>query len=244
MRKNVFEKIKLGGIEMNNRIIRSAVAELRADINGYVTDKLIKEYEDLGDENIGLIITGLTEVIKGTQTYTLMKIHDNSYIDGLKKLVDAIHEKDNKIMIQLVHHGAKIIGELDYQAFTPSGFDDEERKLGYKVMTKDDINKVVNDFGDAALRAKKAGFDGVQVHGAHGYLLSKFLSPYYNKREDEYGGNVENRARIILEVYDNIREKCGKDYPVFIKIGASDFMGDEGFVCYLDYKKNKTFKRR
>ncbi|MCT4563421.1 MAG: NADH:flavin oxidoreductase [Maledivibacter sp.] len=236
MGKKVFEKINLGGIEVNNRIVRSATGELMADSNGYVTDRLIKMYTDLCDGDIGLLITGLTEVVEGTLTYTLMKISDDSYIEGLKRLTDAVHEKNGKIVAQLVHHGAQVKGNPDYTPYSPSGVGDEESSFKPKEITKEEIKKVVEDFGDGALRAKKAGFDGVQIHGAHGYFFSRFLTPYYNRRNDEYGGSIENRVRIILEAYENVRSKCGEDFPVFIKMNISDFL-EKGGLTFEDSRK-------
>lgn len=241
MDKKVFEKINLGGIEINNRIVRSATAELMGDSNGYVTDKILNMYSDLCDGNIGLIITGLTEVVEGTSTFTLMKIHDDSYIEGLKKLTDLVHSKGNKIVIQLVHHGSQISGRPRYEPYSPSGIDDEGSRVKSREITKEEIKKLIEDFGDGALRAKKAGFDGIQIHGAHGYFFSRFLTPYYNRRNDEYGGSIENRARIILEVYENIREKCGEDFPVFIKINASDFLEKDGLTFEDSKKAMKMF---
>lgn len=241
MNKKVFEKINLGGIEINNRIVRSATGELMGDSNGYVTDRLINMYSDLCEGNIGLIITGLTEVVEGTATHTLMKIHDDSYIEGLKKLTDLVHSKENKIIVQLVHHGSQISGRLRYEPYSPSGIDDEGSKVKSREITKEEIKKIVEDFGDGALRAKQAGFDGVQIHGAHGYFFSRFLTHYYNRRTDEYGGSIENRARIILEAYENIRKKCGEDFPIFIKINACDFLEEDGLTLEDSKKAAKIF---
>ncbi|MCT4509091.1 MAG: NADH:flavin oxidoreductase [Tepidibacter sp.] len=243
MNKKIFDKINLGGIEVNNRIVRSATGELMADSNGYVTDKLINMYDELCQGNIGLIITGLTEVVKGTQTHTLMKIHDDSYIEGLKKLTDSVHEKNNKIVVQLVHHGAQIHGNPDYIPYSPSGVGDEGAAFKPKEISKEEIKKIVEDFGDGALRAKKAGFDGVQIHGAHGYFFSRFLTPYYNRRNDEYGGSIENRILIILEAYENIRSKCGEDFPIFIKMNSSDFAEKDGLTFEDSKKAAKIFAK-
>lgn len=236
MSKKVFEKINLGGIEVNNRIVRSATAELMGDSNGFVTDRLLDMYSDLSDGNIGLIITGLTEVVEGTATYKLMKIHDDAYIEGLKKLTDLVHSKGSKIVVQLVHHGSQISGRPKYVPYSPSGIEDEGSRIKSREVTKEEIKKIVEDFGDGALRAKKTGFDGVQIHGAHGYFFSRFLTPYYNRRQDEYGGSIENRVRIVLEAYENIRKKCGEDFPVFIKINACDFLEKDG-LTFEDSKK-------
>lgn len=236
MEKQVFQEFNLGGISVENRIVRSATGELMADSNGYVTDRLINMYSELSEGNIGLIITGLTEIIKGTMTHTLMQISDDSHIEGLKKLTDTVHNNSGKIMMQLVHHGAQIHGKPDYTTLSPSAIGSNGTDFTQKEMTKQDLETIIEEFGNAALRAKKAGFDGVQVHGAHGYLLSRFLTPYYNRRKDEYGGSIENRTRITLDVYKNIREKCGNDFPIFIKMNVSDFMENDG-LSFEDSKK-------
>lgn len=236
MKKKVFENINLGGIPVRNRIVRSATGEAMGDTSGYVTDALLTMYKDLSMGNVGLIITGLTEVVEGTRTYNLMKIHNDSYIDGLKKLVDEVHHNGSKIIVQLVHHGSQIHGKPDYIPLSPSGIDDKYTQCTSKEITKDEIKQIVAAHGDAALRAKKAGFDGVQLHGAHGYFFSRFLTPYYNRRTDEYGGCIENRVRIIIEAYEDIRRKCGEDFPVFIKINVSDFL-EEGGLTFEDSKK-------
>jgi len=236
MQRKVFEKINLGGIEVNNRIVRSATAEVMADLNGYMTQNILNMYSDLCEGNIGLIITGLTEIVEGTFTHTMMKIHDDSYIEGLKKLTDLVHSKGNKIVSQLVSHGSQLLADTGYIPFSPSGIEMEGSPVQSREITKEEIKKVVGNFGDAALRAKKAGFDGVQIHAGHGYLFSRFLTPLFNKRTDEYGGCIENRGRIILEAYENIRKKCGKDFPIFIKMNVCDFLEEDG-LTFEDGKK-------
>lgn len=233
--KKVFEEINLGGIQVKNRIVRSATALMMGDYEGKVTDKVLEVYDKLSKGNIGLIITGLTEVVKDTATHTLLTINSDEHINGLKKLVDMVHENGSKIMLQIVHHGSQISGRPRYEPFSPSGIEDEKSRVKSRKITKEEIKNIVSDFGDAALRAKKAGFDGVQIHGAHGYFYSRFLSPHYNKREDEYGGCIENRVRIIIETYEDIRKKCGEDFPIFIKINGSDYL--EGGLSFEDSKK-------
>lgn len=198
MNKRLFEKINIGGIEVNNRFMRSATVSQKANIEGYVTEDILNMYRELSEGQVGLIITGTMGIIKGADNSKLLRIHDDSYLEGLKKLTDVVHKNNSKIIPQLGHGGS----------------------LG---MTKVEIKDFVDKFGEAALRSKKAGFDGVQIHAAHGFLFSKFLSPYYNRRTDEYGGSLENRVRIIIEVLNNIKIKCGKEFPVFIKMNSSDF---------------------
>ena len=226
----IFKQTKLGSLAIKNRIIRSATAELSADFDGKVTQEILDLYGRLADGNLGLIITGLTEVVEGTDSFTLMKISDDKHIEGLKKLTSQMRAKDNKLIVQLVHIGQQVFGIPDYEPFSPSGVSSKNSKFKSKEMTIDDIKTVVDSFGNAALRAKKAGFDGVQVHAAHGYLISQFLTPFYNRRTDCYGGSIENRSRILFDVIENIISKCGPDFPILIKLNASDFLDKEGFT--------------
>jgi len=112
----------------------------------------------------------------------------------------------------------------------PSAVTNKVSNVTPKEMTAEEIQILIDAFGDAALRAKKSGFDGVEIHGAHSYLLNMFLAPFFNRREDEYGGSPEKRARIIYDIYDNARAKVGKEFPILVKLNCSDFMGDKGFT--------------
>jgi 2,4-dienoyl-CoA reductase-like NADH-dependent reductase (Old Yellow Enzyme family) len=139
-----------------------------------------------------------------------------------------VHEYDTNIIMQIVHGGPK---------WGPSEVEHVAMKTTSKEMSLEDIKEIVQAFGDAAFRVKEAGFDGVQLHAAHGFLLSMFLNPYYNRRSDDYGGSIGNRATIIFESYRAVRDAVGDDFPVLIKVNAEDFM-DEGltsqdslFVC-------------
>jgi 2,4-dienoyl-CoA reductase-like NADH-dependent reductase (Old Yellow Enzyme family) len=140
----------------------------------------------------------------------------------------AVHQAGGKIVMQLAHGGLYARTELTGQEpLGPSVMETENGLIG-REMTLDDIRDTVRFFGEGATRAQKAGFDGVQIHAAHGYLLSQFLSPFYNKRKDEYGGSIENRARIILKIFRSIRNAVGDQFPVLIKLNSEDFL-DGGF---------------
>jgi 2,4-dienoyl-CoA reductase-like NADH-dependent reductase (Old Yellow Enzyme family) len=224
----LLEKTNIGGIELSNRIVRSATATFMSDEKGYVTPQVKQVYKDLSDGEIGLIIfedTGVGEV--SLESKHLM-IGDDSYIYGYRVIVDQIHSAGSKTIMQLSHSGLlEKGGEL---VNVTNGFEETN-------ITTEDIAAIVELFGDAALRAKKAGFDGVQIHCAHGYFLTKFLSPFYNKRQDEYGGSVVNRARIVVEILKNMKSKCGADYPVFAKINSSDFMKEENTTTIFEGKQ-------
>lgn len=226
--KSLFDQTPFAGIKMKNRFFRSATYDGLADERGHMTEELFQAYENLAEGGVGTIITGLTSVTDIEQSIPRqMAIYDDSFINEYKKLTEMSHRYKANIILQIVCLGSQTsAGKV---MWGPSSIED----LGYKTtpdeMTPPEILLIQSAFADAALRAKKAGFDGVQMHVAHGYLLSKFLTPYYNRRTDGYGGSIENRARMVVETYKSIREKVGPDYPVLIKINNEDYM-DQGMT--------------
>jgi 2,4-dienoyl-CoA reductase-like NADH-dependent reductase (Old Yellow Enzyme family) len=180
---------------------------------------------DLAKGGVGMIISGHAFVSpEGQAGPWQMGIYKDELIDGLKTMTDAVHQAGGKIVAQLAHAGHFAPGALTKQPpHVVSNFEGLSKSPRHELTT-DDIQKLVNAFADAAQRAKTAGFDGVQIHSAHGYLLSQFLSPAYNLREDEYGGSIENRARVHVEIYRAIRSVVGKDFPVLIKINSEDYI--------------------
>lgn len=222
--KVIFEKTVVGGISSKNRIIRSATQEGLATPDGHIGTELISVYKELSAGGVGIIITSMVGVDENSRVFPLMiETYDDSFIDGLGKIVDDAHHNDCKVVVQLAHCGAKASPDDGRNPLAPSDISVGKDKPA-KGMTKEEINHVIRRFAVAALRCKEAGADGVQIHGAHGYLLSEFLSPFFNKRKDEYGGDIINRARIVFEVYDAIRKKVKDDYPVWIKINSEDFV--------------------
>lgn len=224
--KKIFEPVELGKLTIRNRLVRSATYEYGAANLGKITPLFQEIYRELGEGGIGLIITGMVAVnntaILGPD---MVDAGAPDFVEGYGKLVEAVRPTGVKIVVQLNHTGMKgypVRGKGEN--FAPS---DIENKA--KAMTKEEIRQLVEDFGKAAAKCKEAGADGVQIHGAHGYLLSQFLSPYFNRRTDEYGGTIENRARIVFEVYDEVRRWVGEDYPILIKINRSD-MVEEGLT--------------
>lgn len=223
--KTLFDKTKIKNMELKNRFVRSATWEGLANEDGHINEEINKVYEDLAKGDMGLIITSYSYILEDEQpNRNMLGIYDDSFIEDYKPLIDKVHSYDSKIMMQIVYGGSNTsynVGERTILG--PSSIPQISRGTVPCEMSKDDINNVIKAFVDAALRCKKAGFDGVQIHGAHGYLLSQFLDPYHNRRNDEYGGSIKNRSRLILEVYKAIREKVGEDYHVGIKINCSDF---------------------
>jgi 2,4-dienoyl-CoA reductase-like NADH-dependent reductase (Old Yellow Enzyme family) len=232
-RSILFEPIKIGNMELQNRFVRSATYDGCAH-EGHVTDKQVDLYAALSEGGVGLIVSGITYVHPSGRISKLQNsIADDERIEGLKRLTSAVHERGAKIAVQLFHAGreARFPESRDEIPLAPSFFEGGPYFKGrHRAMTEDEIWEVVHVFGDGAKRAREAGFDGVQVHGAHAYLLSQFLSPHTNRRKDGWGGSLENRLRIHREIYRDIRQKVGEDYPVLIKLGVKDgFSGGLGF---------------
>ena len=238
--KTLFDKTELAGMRLKNRIVRSATYDGFADNNGHMTEKVYQIYENLAKGGVGTIITGLTFVSDFEGAYPGQEgIYDDTFINEYQKLTEMVHQYDAKIIMQLVSNGsqARVSPNSGKVVWGPSAVEDLAYKITPQEMTKEDIAFVQKAFADAADRAKKSGFDGIQIHAAHGYLLNRFLTPYYNRRTDEYGGNQEDRSRMVLEIYEAIRNRVGPDYPVFIKINCEDFFeqgmtfSDCKYVC-------------
>jgi 2,4-dienoyl-CoA reductase-like NADH-dependent reductase (Old Yellow Enzyme family) len=223
--KKIFESARLGKLRLANRLVRSATFEIGCGEKGEITGALKKVHDDLAQGGVGLIITGGFSIAPNSEeSDTTIKIYDDNFPKKFSEIADSVHKTRTKIVVQLGHTGIKArLFEPGGHASGPSDVQFENGSSA-KAMTKDEIAAVVAAFGAAAVRCKEAGADGVQIHGAHGYLISEFLSPYYNKRTDEYGGEIKNRARILFEAYDEIRAKTGPDFPVLVKINYSDLV--------------------
>jgi 2,4-dienoyl-CoA reductase-like NADH-dependent reductase (Old Yellow Enzyme family) len=195
--------------------------------DGRPTERLINCYRDLAKGSVGLIITGYAFVrLDGKHNPGQMGIHTDNFADDYKKMTNAVHEAGGKIAVQLVHAGGQANTEIaGRQPLAPSAVKVAQFPEMPAELTKDEISKIITAFGEAARRAKAWGFDAVQLHGAHGFLINQFLSPLTNRRNDEYGGSIENRSRFVLEVYRKVRKTVGDDYPVLIKLNAADHTG-------------------
>ncbi len=225
MENPVFEKTKIADIQLKNKIIRSATHEGMADEKGYPTDKIKKKYIQLAKGGVGAIITGYAGIQQNGKSslHRMLMINSENSISYYKDLVEAVHEFDVPIILQIAHCGrqtrSKIIGE---HPVAPSAIKDKffsEEKP--KELTENEILEIINNFVKAVERAKKADFDGVQLHLAHGYLLAEFLSPYTNRRSDKWGGSTKNRFRIVAEILKQARERVG-NFPILAKINGYD----------------------
>ncbi len=222
---SVFDNINIGNINCKNRILRSATWEALADEKGFMSDKQYEIYEELAKNDVGLISTGYARIMESDcPNAGMMGIYDDCFIPSYKKLTDIVHKHNGKIMMQIAYGGTKTTYKVNERTiFCPSGVPEITTGTKGKEMTIDDIKLVAKAHGEAARRVKESGFDAVQIHAGHNYLLNQFLSPYYNRRTDEYGGSIENRARAVIECYDEVRKAVGKDYTVMIKITCTDF---------------------
>ncbi|MBI5583045.1 MAG: NADH:flavin oxidoreductase [Deltaproteobacteria bacterium] len=199
-------------------MLRSATMEYMADLEGQVTDDLLKLYYDLARGGVGLIITGCAAVEeKGRAWAQQLGIWDDRCIEGLRRLAAVIRTYGDgcRSAVQLAHQGSSKTG-YSYGA--------AEQGYSLETVTAGDIQKTIRRFGEAAARVKAAGFDAVAVHGAHGYLLSEFLSPATNPRRDRWGSSLRNRMRLSLEVYRAIRRRVGEDFPILWKLNTADYL--------------------
>ena len=220
----VFEETAINGMVMNNRMIRSATWEGMCEQDGRPTEKLINCYRDLAQGGIGLIITGYTFVLpEGKGLPGKMGIHTDDFAADYENLTGSVHHAGGTIAVQLVHAGGQTdANNAGRQPLAPSAVQVDQFPEMPAELTKDEISNTISAFAEGARRAKAWGFDGVQLHGAHGFLINQFLSPLTNRRTDEYGGSIENRSRFLLEVYRKVRDTVGASYPVFIKLNAAD----------------------
>ena len=222
---DVFDGTKLGALALKNRFVRSATWEGMATNEGASTPQLSRLMGLLAEGGAGLLVTSHAYVDRAGQAGPWqLGIYDDELIPGLKEMCDTVHRAGGLIFAQLAHAGANANSSLSgLEPLAPTAMENARGEKS-RSMTEEDIAELVRSFGRAARRARDAGFDGVQIHAAHGYCLSQFLSPYYNKRTDRYGGSVENRARAFVEIYETVRKIVGKDYPVIGKINAEDFI--------------------
>lgn len=195
----LFDSTNIGMMHLKNRFFRASTWESMATENGHLTDELCKIYIDLAKGGVGTILTGYTYVLEEEHPHPrMMGIYDDSFIPEYKALTDSVHSYHANIVLQIVYGGSWTrLNPPSPKIWGPSAVKHEQTGVIPTAMTKTDMRSLASAFAAAARRAKAAGFDGIELHAAHGYLLSQFLSPHYNVRTDEYGGSVENRTRFI-----------------------------------------------
>lgn len=224
----IFNSLKLpNGTSIKNRFMKAATSETMGDKNYRPTTELINLYKTWADGGTGLIITGNVMVDKSAQgEFGNIVIEDTQNLDLLKQWAQAGTQNDAKIFMQLNHPGKQSPKTISKQPVSASAIPMEgSNSFAFntpRALTNNEIKTIIQKFINAASVAKKAGFSGVEIHAAHGYLLSQFLSPHDNKRVDEYGGSLENRMRLLVEIYTGMRERLGADFPIALKINSSD----------------------
>ena len=215
----LFTPLKIRNIEIKNRIAKSAMHETMATPEGEVTDQVVRFNQRVAKGGTGLIIAGNYFVNwAGHNWPRQIGLHSDEMIEGNKKLTDAVHEEGAAIFAQLNDCGRESIDTYT-NGIEPRGPSAVIETMFWhtpREMTKQDIDESIESFALAGARAKAAGYDGIQLHGAHGYLVNQFLSPHTNRRKDEYGGSLENRWRFVKELYEAVRAEVG-DFPIIIK---------------------------
>ena len=220
----LFEETTINGMTLKNRLVRSATWEGMASPDGRPTPIMADFYRELAAGGVGLIISGFAFVQPdGKALPGQMGIHMDDFSDDYKALTSTVHAAGGKIIVQLVHAGGQTMNKtIGQQPLAPSSVEVNQFQEKPAELTGKQIEHIVASFGEGARRAQAWGFDGVQLHGAHGYLINQFLSPLTNQRLDEYGGRIENRIRFLMEVYRAVRKQVGPAFPVMIKLNASD----------------------
>ena len=229
MKGRLWEPFRIGQMELRNRIVMPPMVTRYGSEDGYVTERTKNYYEARARGGAALLIVEATYIhLRGWAFENQLGISDDKFLPGMNELVQAIHKHGAKAAIQIHHGGREAKSTLSgMQPVAPSPLAGMAGEIP-KELTVDEIAEIVTLFAEAALRAKKAGFDGVELHGAHSYILDQFLSPSSNKRRDAYGGDVHNRTRFLVEVIKAVKEAVGKDYPVWCRINGKEYGKEEG----------------
>ena len=227
MMTELFTPAKIGNCEIPNRLIVPAMVMNLCTEDGMITERYIRYIEEKAKGGWGMIITEDYAVNENAKGYQFIPgLYRDDQIEGNKKLTETVHQYDTKLFCQMYHPGrqSKHAVNGNVQPIAPSAIKDPFCMDLPREITIEEIHQIVRDFGAAARRVKEAGFDGIEIHAAHGYLISEFLSPFTNKRVDEYGGCFDNRTRILDEIYAEIRENVGTDFPVQVRISANEYL--------------------
>ena len=221
--EKLFSPGKIGNVEIKNRLLRSATFTNTGTNQGTPGEKAIEFYSELAKGGTGLIITGITSIDQvGRNALGQFCLDNDSQIADHKKFVQTIHDLGAKIAPQLSHAGRQSFNPK-FDPVAPSPVLNTMSKKTPKELTIEQIEEIITNFAEATRRAYESGYDMVQFNAAHGWLLCNFLSPYTNKRTDAYGGNTEKRTRILVDIYNQARDKVGKEFPLFLKLQTKDY---------------------
>ncbi|WP_406543134.1 NAD(P)-binding protein [Clostridium ljungdahlii] len=233
MYQKLFSSKNIGSMTVRNRIVMTAMGNHLAEADGSVSESDIAFYGERAKGGVGLVITecACINLKIGKGNCHQIAVDDDKYIEGLKRMADEIHKYGSVIAVQIYHPGrqgiAVINGNTSMQA--PSVTECQVVHQPTHEMTKEEIKDTIHRFIQGAKRLQKAGIDAVELHGAHGYMIGQFLSPYTNKRTDEYGGSFENRMRFLDEIIAGVRKECGSSYPIIVRYSADECMGYAGY---------------
>ena len=226
----LFEPGKIGNLELKNRIVMPAMGCSLAEVSGEAGQRMIKYYADRARGGAGLIITEITRVDDetGVGTPNQLSVTNTHMIAQLSRLAEAVHAYDTKIFVQLHHPGNQTPSRLIGGKQPVSASDVTCKVIGEqpRPLTTEEVEAMVKKFVTGAVIAQKAGIDGVEIHAAHGYLVSQFLSPHTNKREDKYGGSFEGRMRFVTEIVKGIQMYCGPRFPISVRMNGNDYLPD------------------
>jgi len=222
----LLKPLQIGTLTLSNRLIMPPMATAKAEPDGKVTQAILDYYaEKSAGGYLSLVIIEHSFITaEGKASAQQLSAADDSMIEGLRKLVAVIHGNDSKTVMQLNHAGSAATEEVTGSTpVAPSAVKNPRQGTMPLELTHEGIAAIIKAFKDAARRTKEAGFDGVEIHSAHGYLLNQFFSPLTNKRTDEYGGDVHNRIRLHLQVIEAVRAAVGENFPILLRLGASDY---------------------
>lgn len=225
--RTLFDKTRIGTLGLKNRFVRSSMTDKTDD--GRIDEEMIEKYLGLARGGVSTIITGHTLVDAEEKLMPVVSLCSDEYMGSHEILTNAVHEYDVNLLLQLVYLGSYTPSGWDnggLVSIAPSSVANKVTNTPAREMRVTEIKALQIKFANAALRAKNAGYDGVEINAAHGYLLSQFMTPYYNRRTDTYGGPVKNRARMLLETFETVRDTVGPDFGVWVKINTTDNMDD------------------
>ncbi|NLH01788.1 MAG: FAD-dependent oxidoreductase [Clostridiales bacterium] len=232
MYEKLFSEGRIGSLTLKNRLVMSPMGIGLAELDGSPSDEMIAFYEARAAGGVGLIIPEITRIndVHGVGLLRQLSVTKDRHIEPLSRLAQAVHKHGAKIFIQLHHPGRQTMSALigGQPVVAPSAIMCKFTKQETRALENSEIKQLVRQFVEGAVRVKKAGCDGVELHAAHGYLINQFLSPYTNKRTDEYGGSFENRMRFISEIIKGIHEECGADFPISVRLSVEEFLDKTG----------------
>ena len=234
----LFQPISIGSMVVKNRFVRSATQDWLGNPDGSISEMELELYRALAENHVGLIMTAhsFVQYPLGQASIRQNAIYDDRFIAGYRKLANTVHSYGAKLVLQISHAGRQTTSDLTggVTPMAPSPVVDESTGITPRPMTEDDIWQLIDAFVAAMVRAKAAGCDGVQLHIAHGYCLSQFISPYGNRRTDSWGGSLENRTRILREIILRAKNKLGASYPILVKLNSTDGFDTSSYLSLSD----------